>query len=73
MAVAVTGNGDTAVHLCGGSTIFVLYIADILCFLILTFSHEFKTAEPLLHGQRVGGGVEFAIKIRAYRSLFTKG
>ena len=26
------------------------------------FGHDFKTAEPLLHGQRVDGGVEFAIK-----------
>ena len=26
---------------------------------------DFKTAEPLLHGQRVDGGVEFATKIIA--------
>ena len=26
------------------------------------YGHDFKTAEPLLHGQRVDGGVEFAIK-----------
>ena len=28
-----------------------------------SFGHNFKTAEPLLHGQRVDGGVESAIKI----------
>ena len=29
------------------------------------FGHDFKTAEPLLHGQRVDGGVESAIEIIA--------
>ena len=43
-------------------------IADILFFLII-FGHDFKTAGPLIYGQRAGGGVKSAIKIIAYHSL----
>ena len=46
----------------------LVYIADILFFLII-FGHDFKTAEPLIYGQRAGGGVESAIKNIAYHSL----
>ena len=42
---------------------------DILFFLIF-FGQDFKTGEPSPDGQGVDGGVEFAIKIIAYESLF---
>ena len=41
------------------------YRTIILILKTENFGHDFKTAEPLLHGQRVDGGVEFAIKIIA--------
>ena len=46
----------------------MLHIADIL-FFFTNFASEFKTAEPLLRGQRAGGGVESAIKNIACHSL----
>ena len=41
------------------------YRTIILILKTRDFGHDFKTAEPLLHGQRVDGGVESAIKIIA--------
>ena len=43
----------------------LIYRTIILILKTRNFGHDFKTAEPLLHGQRVDGGVEFATKIIA--------
>ena len=40
----------------------LLYRTFLLFLKTKNFGHDFETAEPLLHGQRVDGGVEFAIK-----------
>jgi hypothetical protein len=44
-------------------------ISPTYYFSIRILSSEFKTAEPLLRGQRAGGGAESAIKIIACHSL----
>ena len=41
------------------------YRTNLLILKTEIFGHDFKTAEPLLHGQSVDGGVDFAIKIIA--------
>ena len=47
-----------------------LHVANIyICFLYRFFTSGFKTAEPLLHGQRACGGVESVTKIMAHHSL----
>ena len=44
-------------------------LSPTFCVLYRFFTSVFKTAEPLLRGQRAGGGIEPAIKIIAYHSL----
>ena len=43
----------------------IAYRTILLILKTRNFGYDFKTAEPLLHGQRVDGGVESAIKIIA--------
>jgi hypothetical protein len=47
----------------------IKFISPTFRVLYRFFTSVFKTAEPLLRGQRAGGGVESAIKTIAYHSL----
>ena len=51
------------------ATIQPCYVSLTLSVLYRFVTSIFKTAEPLLRGQSVGGGVESAIKTIAYHSL----
>jgi hypothetical protein len=46
-----------------------IFISPIFYFIYRFFTSVCKTAEPLVYGQRAGGGVESAITIIAYHSL----